>query len=121
MRFIVVAVVALLAASSVAEAQQQPRPRRAQQGYVVAAPSGTVVTTRDETGRTRTRIIVQKRSYLDGGTEVMPGDNVNSHRSSFMSHRPSAITANTAFDRQDWWNEPFFLSGKNNPYPWSGN
>ena len=29
---------------------------------------------RDEQGRTRTKILVQKRSYLDGGTEVMPGD-----------------------------------------------
>src|SRR5262245_44392102 len=39
------------------------------------APSdqGTVVVTRDENGRTRTRVIVSPRSYLDGGTEVLPG------------------------------------------------
>jgi hypothetical protein len=39
----------------------------------VSDPPSTVFITRDESGRTRTRIIVQKRSYLDGGTEVLPG------------------------------------------------
>jgi hypothetical protein len=51
----------------------------------------------------------------------MPSDNVNSFRSSFMRGQPSAITQNTAFDRPSWVNDPFFLPGKNNPYPWSGN
>ena len=34
----------------------------------------TVVYYTDENGRRRTRIILQKRSYLDGGTEVLPGE-----------------------------------------------
>lgn len=38
------------------------------------ARGGTVVTTVDEFGRRRTRIVVTKRSYLDAGTEVMPGE-----------------------------------------------
>ncbi len=33
----------------------------------------TVFVSRDETGRTRTRILVTPRSFLDGGTEVLPG------------------------------------------------
>ena len=33
----------------------------------------TVFVSRDETGRTRTKLIVTPRSYLDGGTEVLPG------------------------------------------------
>jgi hypothetical protein len=33
----------------------------------------TVFVSRDETGRTHTRIIVTPRSFLDGGTEVLPG------------------------------------------------
>jgi hypothetical protein len=33
----------------------------------------TVYVSRDEAGRQRTRIIVQRRSYLDAGTEVKPG------------------------------------------------
>src|SRR5262245_34831163 len=34
---------------------------------------GTVFITRDEDGRTRTRVIAQRRSYLDAGTEVTTG------------------------------------------------
>lgn len=34
----------------------------------------TVVYYTDEFGRRRTRIILQKRSFLDGGTEVLPGE-----------------------------------------------
>ncbi|MDI3469660.1 MAG: hypothetical protein OJF62_001723 [Pseudolabrys sp.] len=34
----------------------------------------TVVTSRDESGHTRTRIIVEKRSFLDPGTEVYNGE-----------------------------------------------
>ena len=34
----------------------------------------TVIYYTDESGRRRTRVIVQKRSYLDGGTEVLPGE-----------------------------------------------
>ena len=32
------------------------------------------ITIIDENGRARTRITVQPRSYLDGGTEVVPGE-----------------------------------------------
>jgi hypothetical protein len=32
------------------------------------------ITIIDETGRARTRITVKPRSYLDGGTEVLPGE-----------------------------------------------
>jgi hypothetical protein len=32
------------------------------------------ITIIDETGRARTRITVRPRSYLDGGTEVIPGE-----------------------------------------------
>jgi hypothetical protein len=118
MRLLAVAVAAVLAAGAVssAQAQQQPRPKR-----LAANPPGTYVMHRDEDGKVRTKILVQKRSYLDGGTEVMPGDNINSFRSSFMRGQPSSVTQNTAFDRPSWVNDPFFLAGKNNPYPWSGN
>src|SRR5882672_12667734 len=32
------------------------------------------ITVIDETGRVRTKITVRRRSYLDGGTEVVPGE-----------------------------------------------
>ena len=38
-----------------------------------SANQGTVFVSRDEDGRVRRRIIVTRRSYLDGGTEVLPG------------------------------------------------
>lgn len=120
MRLLAFAVAAAFAAGAVSQADAAPRQKRAQPVYVASSQPGTVVTTRDENGRTRTKVLVQKRSYLDGGTEVMPSDNIDSYRSSFVRHRPSGITTNTAFDRQDWWNDPSFLPGKNSPYPWFG-
>ena len=56
----------LVLASPAAEAQDRKRSS--------ARPDQqTVFVSRDENGRTRTKIIVQKRSYLDGGTEILPG------------------------------------------------
>ena len=43
---------------------------------VVDSRGHTVFTSRDEDGKTRTRIIIQKRSYLDPGTETFPGENI---------------------------------------------
>ena len=40
----------------------------------VVGSGHTILVTRGEDGRTRTRIIVQRRSYLDAGTEVLPGE-----------------------------------------------
>jgi hypothetical protein len=119
MRLMAVAFVAAFAAgaSPAAFAQSNPRLQRVEP----MAPGSTTIITRDEFGRTRTRIMVQKRSYLDGGTEVMPADNINGFRSQFMAHRPSSVLDKTSADRPGWWNDPFFLPGKRNPYPWLGN
>jgi hypothetical protein len=119
MRLMAVALAAAFAVGAVATADAQGNPRL--QRVERAPPGSTTVTTRDEFGRTRTRIIVQKRSYLDGGTEVMPADNINGFRSQFMAHRPSSVLDKTSADRPGWWNDPFFLPGKRNPYPWLGN
>ena len=43
----------------------------------------TVFISRDEDGRTRTRIIIQKRSYLDPGTETFPGERSDHGYASF--------------------------------------
>ena len=118
MRLLAWAVAAALAMGAASGADAAPREKRVR---VDANPPGTVVTTRDENGRTRTKILVQKRSYLDGGTEVMPSDNVDSFRSSFMRGRPAGITTGTAFDRPDPLTDPFFLPGKASPFPWFGN
>jgi hypothetical protein len=59
------AALALVVLASSAEAQQQRRYYRDRTERI------TMV---DENGRVRTRIRVQPRSYLDGGTEVLPGE-----------------------------------------------
>ncbi len=119
MRLMAVAFAAAFAAGAIPAAYAQSNPRL--QRVEPMAPGSTTIITRDEFGRTRTRIMVQKRSYLDGGTEVMPADNINGFRSQFMAHRPSSVLDKTSADRPGWWNDPFFLPGKRNPYPWLGN
>ena len=74
---------------------------------------------RDEQGRTRTKMLVQKRSYLDGGTEVMPGDIQTNATNLIDSRRTSSGMALVPNDRvvpSRPINDPFFLPGKNNPY-----
>jgi len=100
------AMVALL--STAQSAQAQPRNYR---------NDSTVVYYTDENGRRRTRIILQKRSYLDGGTEVMPGD-IQSHQTNFidMHQKPRSAVSNDNIVPGRPINDPFFLPGKNNPY-----
>jgi hypothetical protein len=67
--------IAVLAAFAIA-AHAMPAdaaPRKKASAQCGGVNQNTVVVTRDENGRTRTRIIVTPRSYLDGGTEVLPG------------------------------------------------
>jgi esterase/lipase superfamily enzyme len=117
------AVVAAFAVSAVSIADAAPRKRQvvyAQQRQVVYArpgPGSTVVTSQDERGRVRTKILVQKRSYLDGGTEVMPGD-IQSHQTNFidMHQNPRSAVSNDNIVPGRPINDPFFLPGKNNPY-----
>src|SRR5262245_48035191 len=61
---------ALAIAATVALPAAEAAPRSKQ---VVRPNQATVFVSRDENGRTRTRLIVTPRSYLDGGTEVLPG------------------------------------------------
>jgi hypothetical protein len=67
---------ALIAASAIVAANLATPSEAATRKRVVvqrAVAPPTVFVSRDESGRTRTRLIVQRRSYLDAGTEVLPG------------------------------------------------
>jgi hypothetical protein len=64
---------AFLAAIAVAAAAMMPPAEAAPRKKQARSSQHTVFVSRDENGRTRTRIIVTPRSYLDGGTEVLPG------------------------------------------------
>ena len=115
MRLVAMAVVAAFAVGAVSIADAAPRKK--QVVYAQPGPGSTVITSQDERGRVRTKILVQKRSYLDGGTEVMPGD-IQSHQSNFidMDQRPTSAIANDSVVPNHPIPDPFFLPGKNNPY-----
>ena len=115
MRLMALAVVAAFAVGAMSAASAEPRRRQVVEAQ--PGPGATTIVSRDERGRTRTKILVQKRSYLDGGTEVMPGD-IQSHQSNFidMYQRPTSAIANDAVVPNHPIPDPFFLPGKNNPY-----
>jgi hypothetical protein len=106
--FAVTAAMALLAAP----ADAAPKKKR-----VVDARGHTVFVSRDEDGRTRTRIIIQKRSYLDPGTERFPGERGDHNYAQLPNHRADDVLDNTAFgSNQTALPGPWTLPGKNNPW-----
>jgi hypothetical protein len=107
--FAAIAAVAVLAAPANAAPKKKP-------AEVVDARGHTLFTSRDEDGRTRTRIIIQKRSYLDPGTETFPGENSDHNYAYSATHSPSGILDNTAFGgNQSALPGPFSLPSRNNP------
>jgi hypothetical protein len=77
----------------------------------------TVQVSRDEDGRTRTRIIIQKRSYLDPGTETFPGERGDHDYAILPNHRASGILDNTTFGGHTTsLPGPWTLPSKNNPW-----
>jgi hypothetical protein len=78
----------------------------------------TVFINRDESGRTRTRIIVQRRSYLDPGNQVLPGDFKYRDYVLLPTQSASGVIDNTAFSRRGSLPGPFDLPGPNNPGQW---
>ena len=79
----------------------------------------TISVHRDEDGRTRTRVIIQRRSFLDTGREAMPGDHKYMDYAIPPNYSVTGVIDNTAFsaDRQSRPG-PFDLPGKNNPRQW---
>ena len=115
MRLMAVAVVAAFAVGALSTTHAEPRKRQGADAQ--PGPGATTIVSRDEQGRTRTKILVQKRSYLDGGTEVMPGD-IQGQQSNFiqMYQNPTSSVSNNTIVPNHPIPDPFFLPGKNNPY-----
>lgn len=91
-------VAATLAAIATLALASGPADAQSSQRRVTADARGnTVFTSRDEDGRRRTRVIIQKRSYLDPGTEVLPGSRHDRDYASQPNHRASGVLDNTAF------------------------
>ena len=88
-----------------------------EKGTVSDTRRDTVFTNRDEDGRTHTRIIIQKRSYLDPGTEALPGSSNQLDYMELPGQRASDVLDGTAFgSSQTALPGPFTLPGKNNPF-----
>jgi hypothetical protein len=84
---------------------------------VVTGTGHTVYVSKDERGRKRTRIIVQKRSYLDPGTETFPGENTGQSYAMSPTHTASGVLDNTIFGISTLaLPGPFTLPGKDNPW-----
>jgi opacity protein-like surface antigen len=117
---LIVSVLAIAAMSAVSVADAAPRKKAVAQRSL--PPGSTVFTSQDESGRVRTKIMVQKRSYLDGGTEVMPGTYAPANATFFHGQRPSdGLGKNSITNPLGPIPDPWFLPGKNNPWHWFGN
>jgi hypothetical protein len=103
-------VIAMMAfAASPADAQQTKKKSVTNQSRVVVA------------SRARNRIRVAPRSFLDGGTEVLPGERKFTDYA-FPAGRlgePLSQIQGTAFNRETALPGPFYLPGRRNPYPWN--
>ena len=71
--------------------------------------------------RNRSRIRVAPRSFLDGGTEVIPGDRKFTDYAFPPGNlgEPLSQIQGTAFNRETALPGPFYLPGRRNPYPWN--
>jgi hypothetical protein len=107
--FAVLATLGLLAAPATAAPKKRVT--------VADARGATVYTSRDEDGRRRTRVIIQRRSYLDPGTEVFRGEN-SDHKYAFSpGHRANGVLDNTAFgNNQSALPNGFNLPSRNTPF-----
>ena len=70
-------------------------------------------------GTPRTRIVVQPRSFLDPGKEVLPGS--QSYFTDYAhppGYSPMGVIENRGGMHRGALPGPFDLPGRNNPYPW---
>ena len=91
----------LLALSIAASALTAASPADAQR-RVYRGDQTERITIIDENGRARTRITVKPRSYLDGGTEVLPGERKFTdyvYPPTYMSASPAATWDPTGIHR----------------------
>jgi hypothetical protein len=111
MRFALTAVAAFAALTVALPAQAQTAKKR-----VYTNSDHTVSVMEDEDGRKRTKIIVQRRSYLDAGTNVLPGERKYNDYVFGPSYSATAPIDNTVFNRdRQILPGPFDLPGPRNP------
>jgi hypothetical protein len=86
-----------------------------------AAPKKRVVSNskKREVSRARSGIRVQARSFLDAGTEVLPGERKFTDYAVPPGYSPIGVIDNTAFAHRSPLPGPFDLPGRRNPWPWN--
>ena len=116
MRLKVAAVaIALIGALGLLAAPADAAPKK--KARVVYTHGNTVYVSRDESGRKRTRIIIQKRSYLDPGTETFPGERGDHDYALMPTWHAGSVLDNTTFGgNQTALPGPFTLPSRNNPW-----
>jgi hypothetical protein len=111
----VAAVIATAAAVGLLTAPADAAPKK--RVAVVDARGATVYHSRDEDGRRRTRVIIQKRSYLNPGTEVFPGENSDHRYAHSPNHHATGVLDNTAFGaNRSALPGAFSLPSRNTPF-----
>jgi hypothetical protein len=70
------------------------------------------------TQRPRTRITVRRRSFLDPGTEVLPGEDHSTDYVYPAGYSPTGVIDNTVFSHRSPLPGYFDLGGRNNPSPY---
>jgi hypothetical protein len=93
------------AATPVDAAQKQKKRVAAKQTVVKGAP--------------RARITVQRRSFLDAGTEVLPGDRKFTDYAIPPGYSPTGVIENRAGIYRSPLPGPYDLPGRQNPFPWN--
>lgn len=125
MRLMIVAAFGGMAAFALAmsglPADAAPKKRTQALSQSDAAVSSQSRTRRTREARSRTRITVRPRSYLDGGTEVLPGERKFTDYA--IPPTPSMFRAmsfldNTGPHHRSPLPGPFDLPGRNNPMQW---
>ena len=102
------AIAAMAYASTPADAAEQQKKKSAKSSQT------TVVT-----NRPRTRVVVQPRSFLDVGTDSIPGDNKYMDYAIPPGYSPLSVIDNTAFSHRSPLPGPYDLPGRANPWPWN--
>ena len=69
----------------------------------------------------RARITVTRRTFLDAGTHVIPGDRKFTDYAVPPGYSPTSVIDNRAgnYMNQSALPGPFTLPGRDNPYPWN--
>ncbi len=105
-------VLAVALGLTITSADAAPRERA-----IIEGSGKTVYTYTDEYGRRHTRVIIQRRSYLDPGTETFPGERSVHEYAHLPTEHPTRVLDNTVGGtNQTALPGPFTLPSRNNPW-----